>query len=81
VLDEILEAWFVAGRTEASIANRKERWEYIRSHLPESDSFLQVRYQMLHRCAASIIEAKRLVCRHAAFVVQAFNTPDKSFQR
>ena len=78
--DEILEKWLIAGRTEASIANRKERWNYVSSHLPESDAFLQVRYQMLHRCAASVVEARRLGCQHAAFVVQAFNTPDTSFQ-
>lgn len=78
--DEILERWLVAGGTDASIANRKERWNYIRSHLPESEAFLQVRYQMLHRCAASVIEAKRLRTQHAAFVVQAFNTPEKSFR-
>jgi hypothetical protein len=34
----------------------------------------------LHRCAASVIEAKRLQLQHAAFVVQAFNTPDQSFR-
>lgn len=78
--DEILERWLVAGESERSIANRKERWYYIQSHLPRSDSLLQVRYQMLHRCAASVIEAKRLGLQHAAFIVQAFHTPDKSFQ-
>jgi uncharacterized protein DUF6946 len=78
--DEILERWLVAGETEESISNRKKRWEYIRSHLPKSDFFPQVRYQMLHRCAASVMEAKRFGFLHAAFVVQAFNTPAKSFQ-
>jgi hypothetical protein len=34
---------------------------------------------MLHRCAASVIEAKRLGLEHAAFFIQAFDTPDKSF--
>jgi hypothetical protein len=78
--DEILERWLIAGKTQASIDNRKERWDHVRSFLPESDTFLQVRYQMLHRCAASVIEARRLGYQHAAFVVQAFNTPEKSFQ-
>ena len=78
--NESLEKWLVAGGSEASIANRKNRWDYIRSHLPKSDAFLQVRYQILHRCAAAVIEAKRLRLRYAAFVVQAFNTPDTSFQ-
>jgi hypothetical protein len=78
--DEVLEQWLVAGKTEASKTNRKERWDFIRLHLPKGDSLLQVRYQMLHRCAASVIEAKRLQLQYAAFVVQAFNTPDQSFR-
>ena len=78
--DEVLEQWLVAGKTEASKTNRKERWDFIRLHLPKGESFLQVRYQILHRCAASVIEAKRLQLQSAAFVVQAFNTPDQSFR-
>jgi Domain of unknown function (DUF6946) len=78
--DEILEGWLVAGETELSTNNRKKRWEYVQAHLPKSDSLLQVRYQILHRCAASVIEAKRLGFRHAAFIVQAFNTPANSFE-
>jgi hypothetical protein len=78
--DEILERWLVAGKAEGSISNRKKRWEYVRSYLPKSDSFHQVRYQMLHRCAASVIEANRLGFQHAAFIVQAFDTPAESFQ-
>lgn len=78
--DEILEHWLVGGETALSISRRQKRWDYIQSHLPEADSFLPVRYQMLHRCAAAVIEAKRLGCEHAAFIVQAFNTPDVSFQ-
>jgi hypothetical protein len=54
--------------------------EQFRQYLPKSESFSRVRYQMLHRCAASVIEAKRLGFQHAAFVVQAFETPDSSFQ-
>jgi hypothetical protein len=78
--DDILARWLVAGGTDESKSNRKTRWNYVQSHLPKSDSFLQVRYQILHRCAASVIEAKRLGFQHAAFIVQAFNTPEESFQ-
>lgn len=78
--DDILERWLVAGGTDESKSNRKVRWNYVESHLPKSDSFFQVRYQILHRCAAAVIEAKRLGFQHAAFVVQAFNTPEESFQ-
>jgi hypothetical protein len=77
--DEILEKWLVAGKSKESTSNREKRFEYIRAHLPQSPSFMQVRYQILHRCAASVIEAKRLGFQQATFVVQAFNTPVQSF--
>jgi hypothetical protein len=78
--DEVLEHWLVAGKTARSIQNRRDRWDHVRAHLPESKSLLQIRYQMLHRCAAAVIEARRVGCPHAAFVVQAFETPDISFR-
>jgi hypothetical protein len=78
--DETLEKWLVAGKSKESIGNREKRFEYIRTHLPRSPSFMQVRYQILHRCAASVMEAKRFGFQQAAFVVQAFDTPDQSFQ-
>jgi hypothetical protein len=71
--DEILEKWLGAGKTDLSIKNRKVRWEHVRANLPIGDSFLHVRYQILHRCAAAIIEAKRWGCPNAAFIVQAFD--------
>ena len=74
--DEHLETWLI-GTSEQSAINRKARWEYVRAHLPVADSYLCVRYQILHRCAAAVIEAKRLRCPNAAFVVQAFETPGK----
>jgi hypothetical protein len=76
--DDTLGKWLV-GTSERSVKNRKARWEYVRSHLPIAESYLEVRYQMLHRCAAAVIEAERLGCSHAAFVVQAFNAPESSF--
>jgi hypothetical protein len=78
--DAILQEWREGNGSEASKRNRISRWNYICSHLPKADSFDHVRYQMLHRCASAVIEAKRLGCQHAAFIVQAFQTPDASFQ-
>ncbi len=78
--DKIVEKWLIEGRSKKSRENRKVRLQYICSYLPESVSFSKVRYQILHRCAASVIEAKRLRFQHAAFVVQAFHSPDESFQ-
>jgi hypothetical protein len=78
--DDTLEGWLLAGSSQRSSDNRAARFEYIRAHLPAAESFHNVRYQLLHRCAAAVIEAKRLGFRHAAFVVQAFDTPDESFE-
>lgn len=39
-----------------------------------------VPYQILQRCAAAVIEARRFGLGHAAFVVQAFHCPPKSFE-
>jgi hypothetical protein len=77
--NQCVEEW-LKGTSERSKANRAERFKHICEHLPPSDGFGPVRYQMLHRCAASVIEAKRLDLSHVAFVVQAFNTPENSFQ-
>lgn len=65
--------------SEASKTNRAARWEYIRKHLPNSNLYGRIRYQLLHRCAAAVIEADRFGLQHAAFVVQAFGTPDDKF--
>lgn len=78
--NDSLEQWLAAGKTDRAKANRQQRWEFIRSHLPPLTTPLPLRYQMLHRCAASVIEARRLGLRQAAFVVQAFNAPAGSFQ-
>ena len=37
-------------------------------------------YQVLHRCAAAVIEARRLRLPNAAFVVQSFGAPAESFE-
>ncbi len=80
--DDILKDWLVKNESDRSKANRQKRWDFIKSHLPNVDAsrFEQVRYQILHRCAASVIEAKRWGFPNAAFVVQAFETPEKSFE-
>ena len=77
---ETLEAWLSVS-SETKRRNRELRWEYLRQNLPPCDRrFLSVPYQILHRCAAAVIEAKRLKLRHAAFLVQSFSAPEKSFQ-
>jgi len=78
--DEILQKWREGNGSEASKRSRVARWNYVCFHLPKVDSFEQVRYQILHRCASAVIEAKRLGFHHAALIVQAFETPRESFE-
>ena len=78
--DKSLKQWLKDGRSEEAKENRKVRWAHIRGNLPErgDGAYDEVRYQLLHRCAASVIESRRLRYRHAAFVVQEFIEPNKN---
>jgi hypothetical protein len=80
--NESLSQWLISKDSEKSKENREERWAFIRKHLPETDNNLysEVSYQILHRCAAAVIEAKRLGLNHAVFLVQAFDSPQSSFE-
>jgi len=80
--NESLRDWLIAGESERSHQNRENRWEHVSAHLPHAaqDAYSLVPYQLLHRCAAAVIEAKRFQLPNAAFVVQAFAAPDKSFE-
>jgi hypothetical protein len=77
--NEMLEQWLDSGKLPDSSLNRRKRWDHIQKYLPSADSYSRVRYQILHRCAAAVIEAERLGLKHAAFVVQAFETPAERF--
>jgi hypothetical protein len=79
--NESLERWLVAGGSERSRRNREDRWKHISAHLPSAGqgAYSPVPYQLLHRCAAAVIEAYRFGLSNAAFVVQAFNSPAESF--
>jgi len=78
--EHYLGAWLESGRSERSRSNRATRWAYIREHLPALNEPEKLRYQLLHRCASAVIEAKRLGLSQAAFIVQAFNAPESSFE-
>ncbi len=79
---ETLSTWLNAGKSERSIDNRRARWESIKRNLPTAPdtAYDGVAYQLLHRCAAAVVEARRFQLQHAAFVVQSFGCPDTSFQ-
>jgi hypothetical protein len=72
--NESLKDWLVAGESERSSRNREERWKHIAEHLPHAraDAYTHVPYQLLHRCAAAVIEAQRFRTPNAAFIVQSF---------
>jgi len=77
---EMLGEWLASGKSPGSPQNRQKRWDHIQKYLPRAaDAYSKVRYQILHRCAAAVIEAERLGLRHAAFVVQAFEAPAERF--
>lgn len=80
--NESLRQWLDAGKTEESKGNRHDRWIHVEENLPKpaSEGYAQVPFQLLHRCAAAVIEAKRLCLPNAAFVVQAFESPVESFE-
>ncbi|MDZ7619490.1 MAG: hypothetical protein U1E05_21020 [Patescibacteria group bacterium] len=78
-----LSDWLNAGRSERAKRNRANRWEHIRSNLPRfpDADYLPVAYQLLHRCASAVIEARRFGSRHAACIIQSFNSPDESYSQ
>ena len=78
--NETLAAWL--RDPEAPPANRQTRWQYICDHLPpvQEGAYLPVAYQLLHRCASAVIEAKRFGLKHAACIIQAFETPLNRFE-
>ena len=80
--NQSLKDWLAAGESEKSRQNRRDRWKHIVDHLPSaaSDAYSLVPYQLLHRCAAAVIEAKRFGVPNAVFVVQAFESPVESFE-
>ena len=79
--NESLKDWLVAGGSERSHRNREDRWKHIVKHLPDAaaGAYSLVPYQLLHRCAAAVIEARRFRLPSAAFVVQSFEAPSESF--
>ena len=79
---ESLEHWLAAGGSARSEKNRSARWKYIAENLPPlgCDAYNKVPYQLLHRCAAAVIEAKRFRVPNAALVVQCFKGPDENFE-
>ena len=77
--NESLSTWLQGGTSKRSPENRRGRWEDIQRYLPQGD-YDNVPYQILHRCAAGVIEADRFGLKNAVFLVQSFGAPDSSFE-
>ena len=80
--NETLSEWLLSGTSPGSKENRKLRRDHLLECLPltTNGGYGNVSYQILQRCAAAVIEARRFGLRHAAFVVQSFHCPAKSFE-
>ncbi len=80
--NESLADWLKGGKSDNSGENRKKRWDHIKACLPPrpDGAYNHVPYQILQRAAAGVIEARRFKLNHAIFLVQAFNSPQKSFE-
>ncbi len=59
---------------------RRERLAFLLEtlELHDDDGLAHVRYQLLHRTVAAIIEARRFGARHAVMLVHSFTTPTVS---
>jgi len=78
--DDTVEVWFEEAKTENARDNRTKRLNGIYAELgltnPAAD---KIRYQLLHRAAAAVIEAKRFNTDCAAMVVQSFSPQHQGF--
>lgn len=81
--NETLGAWLKGGKSPGSAANRVMRWHHVEENLPKGgeEVYHCVPFQILHRCAAAVIEARRFRLKHAVFLVQSFDAPTKSFEK
>lgn len=60
---------------------KTQRLKFIREQLGlEEELPLDIRYQLLHRTASAVIEAKRFNARSAAMLVHSFSQEDQGFE-
>jgi hypothetical protein len=75
--DELVRDWLAAPQrdgTPGPTAGRKARLSYLCALLEiDEDKASELRYQLLHRTAAALIEADRFNARHALMLVHSFS--------
>lgn len=60
---------------------KKERLEYLLNTLSlHVDEVIDIRYQLIHRTASAILEAKKLNAKNALFLVHSFSQKSKWFE-
>jgi hypothetical protein len=60
-----------------SSPGKKERWSYLTGLLGvDANSCGELRYQLFHRTASALIEARRLKARDAVMIVHSFSAAD-----
>ncbi|NIO21585.1 MAG: hypothetical protein GTN76_12790 [Candidatus Aenigmarchaeota archaeon] len=60
---------------------RTQRLKFIKEQLGFTQEFpLDIRYQLLHRTASAVIEARRFNARSAAMLVHSFSQDDQGFE-
>jgi hypothetical protein len=65
------------GRTRAPSAGAQERLKYLSALVGlREDEVADMRYQLLHRTASALIEARRFNARHALMLVHSFSQHD-----
>ena len=79
--DDTVEAWLKRASSESSRNNRTKRLNGIYDELGLTNpAAAQIRYQLLHRAAAAVIEAKRFNADCAAMIVQSFSPKHQWFE-
>jgi len=79
--DDTVDAWLKEASSESSSNNRTKRLNGIYDELGLTNpAAAQIRYQLLHRAAAAVIEAKRFNADCATMIVQSFSPKHQWFE-
>jgi len=72
--NQTVAAWKVAGNSDGSVENRRERLTDLLRHLSLTETQADpVAYQLVQRTAAAVIEAKQFNAPYAVMIVQSFS--------
>jgi hypothetical protein len=76
--DDLVTEWLA--RDGGPSEGKRQRLDYLCSLIDlDPNAALSLRYQLVHRTAAALIEAERFGARHAVMLVHSFSTADSWF--